>query len=389
MPTSAGLGNLYNLSNVHDKLPNIPLQAILQLLDSINIPRPASVRRWSTEGEYHSIWLLVYPNSPARDLVLRISGTHLPRIKTENEVAIMTWVAQNTKIPIPQVVRYDSSTNNPIRHEYTIITRAPGNTLDAEWPHSNQDQRNAVLDSLADYLAELHKVEWQHIGGLRFQNDAIVPGPVLEESFWQVPDIARLWPRETIESLNISGPFSSYVEYITAHMQKYSYAIRRHEAFGSMHYLLPRIDRFIHAIHRDADALNKVKFRLAHKDLHFSNIMYDRTSHTITGILDWEFSGIVPFPKWDPTRAFLAHAPIDSEAVARKQALVQAFDERCQARGMGWLKDASFVSARQESMQAVADYARSLVEVIPRGEKLGLAVGWRNELEKNLAVFGC
>ncbi|KAF2811923.1 uncharacterized protein BDZ99DRAFT_461875 [Mytilinidion resinicola] len=387
MPTSSGLGNLYNLGNINDKLPKIPEHQIHQLIDSVRLERPTRVRRWANEGEYHSIWLLVYPDSPARDLVLRISGTHLPRIKTENEVAVMLWVASNTKIPIPQVVRYDSSTNNPIRHEYTILTRAVGNTLDAEWPHLEEKQRMTVLDTFADYLAELHAVEWHHIGGLRIVDGKIVPGPVLEDSFWQVPDIARIWPRESVESLNIQGPFSTYVEYITAHIQKYIYAIRRHEALGGMRELLLEINRFVNAIQRDAEELNHVKLRLAHKDLHFHNVMYDRTTHKITAILDWEFSGVVPFTKWNPTRAFLAHTPIDDQAVARKLALVRVFDERCSARGITFLRDAEFTSKKQESMQAVADYLRSLVEVIPRGEKLGLAMGWRRELERNMAVF--
>ncbi|KAF2491328.1 hypothetical protein BU16DRAFT_574502 [Lophium mytilinum] len=358
MPTSSGLGNLYNLGHINDKLPKIPEHQIHQLIDSVQLERPTRVRRWANEGEYHSIWLLVYPDSPHHDLVLRISGTHLPRIKTENEVAVMSWVAGSTKIPIPQVVRYDSSTDNPIRHEYTILTRAVGNTLDVEWPHLDENLRMTVLDAFADYLAELHAVEWQHIGGLRIVDGKIVSGPVLEESFWQVPDIARIWPRESVESLNIQGPFSTYVEYITAHIQKYVYAIRRHEALGGMRELLPEINRFINAIQRDAEELNRVKLRLAHKDLHFHNVM-----------------------------AFLAHTPIDDQAVARKLALVKIFDERCSARGITFLRDAEFTSKKQESMQAVADYLRSLVEVIPRGEKLGLAMGWRRELERNMAVF--
>lgn len=39
-------------------------------------------------------------------LMLRVSGKHLPRIKTINEAAIMKYVKRNTTISIPAVVRF-------------------------------------------------------------------------------------------------------------------------------------------------------------------------------------------------------------------------------------------------------------------------------------------
>lgn len=36
---------------------------------------------------------------------------------------------------------------------------------------------------------------------------------------------------------------------------------------------------------------------LAHKDLHVANTTYNEFNERITGILDWEFSGIVPIQR--------------------------------------------------------------------------------------------
>jgi len=63
--------------------------------------------------------------------------------------------------------------------------------------------------------------------------------------------------------------------------------------------LLPRIDAFIVAVRLEHEILDRTKLRLAHKDLHFVNIMYDLATNQITGILDWEFSSVVAFHQWN------------------------------------------------------------------------------------------
>lgn len=67
--------------------------------------------------------------------------------------------------------------------------------------------------------------------------------------------------------------------------------------------VIPRLEAFVAIVPTLADEVNKVKLRLAHKQLHFANSMVNVSSSKITGSLDWEFTGIVPFTKWNPRRA--------------------------------------------------------------------------------------
>lgn len=118
-------------------------------------------------------------------------------------------------------------------------------------------------------------------------------------------DVEALWPEgETVTTLNIRGQFPTYVDFVSAQIQQSVRLIQIHDNLAFMRDLIPRLEAFVAALQTHAGDLNKVKLRLAHKDLHFANVMID-TSGEIIAILDWEFSGVMPFTKWNPRRSFL------------------------------------------------------------------------------------
>ncbi|RKK13193.1 hypothetical protein BFJ66_g14590 [Fusarium oxysporum f. sp. cepae] len=166
----------------------------------------------------------------------------------------MTWLSKNTTIPLPEVIAYDDFTDNPAH-------------------------------------------PWGGIGGLTLDDQGEVQlGTVVDETFWQVPDIEALWPEgETVASLNIGGSYKTYVEYMVAHVNKYIRLIQIHEKLAFMRDTIPRLEAFVAALPKHADQLNNVKLRLAHKDSHFTNMISDPLPGKITGILDREFAGVVPY----------------------------------------------------------------------------------------------
>jgi hypothetical protein len=254
-------------------------------------------------------------------------------------------------------------------------------------------QTDTILDQLIDVNAELHKHAWSHVGGLTFDDDGhIIPGPVLEETFWFDPDILALWPvGETFDSLNVSGPFASYTQYISAHLLKYKHAIEIHPSLDFMHDILPQLDRFL-AIMTSCPMqtkLNNIPLRLAHKDLHFANILVDPTTARITSIIDWEFAGVVPFTRWNPSRAFLWSAQDSDTSMAEKTALMERYEKRARDKGLGYLvDDAKFTSKKQEDMQTVANFLRAIVEVCPRGQASRNVMGWKETAVKGMTELG-
>jgi aminoglycoside phosphotransferase len=336
---------------------------------------------------------LQFKTDNATELILRVSGNHISNIKTENEAAVLSWLHKKTNIPVPRVVAYDSSIDNALHHEYILMTRESGESLADVYSSLDPTQMISILDHLIDINAELHKHTWSHIGGLAFENnDQIIPGPVLEETFWFEPDILALWPAgETFDSLNISGPFTSYTQYISAHLLKYKHAVEIHPSLEFMHDILPQLDRFLGIITSEPmqNKLDNIPLRLAHKDLHFANILVDPTTARITSIIDWEFAGVVPFTRWNPSRAFLWNAQDSDTSMAEKTTLMGRYEKRVGEQGLGYLvDDAKFTSKEQENMQTVANFLRAIVEVCPRGQASGSVMIWKETCVKAMAELG-
>ncbi|MCJ1234362.1 hypothetical protein MMC14_002323 [Varicellaria rhodocarpa] len=401
------------------------------LLDDLGLPRPFNTLRPSVIAAFHSIYILSYdpevlseilkplPHIPFRhetDLILRVSGTHLPAMKTLNECAIMRYLSQNTTIPIPGVIRFSADVQNPLGYEYQLLTRSSGMTSDQLYSTFSKTQTESFFDQIIDILSQLHRLPFSHIGGLTFMdpsiastrpNDvSIIPGPVCEETFWFDPDIEKYWNvphdlHETSDTLNIKGPFSTYVAYISAHIRTYIYAISKHPELEFIRYLIPRLKQFLAVIQDKQEEwdLNQTRLVLAHKDMHLANIIYlpttgphDISTGTVTGLIDWEFACVVPFPRWDPHLAFLRNMNINDLAKSKKieTRRNEGFHTRCEERGVdvkSLIGTKTYANEKQEAMQTVQRFLRAICEVCPRGQQKDLVGSWKQKVEATLVEF--
>ena len=388
--------------------PALSEDSIHELLSHRSLPRPVRIESLQVAAAFHSIYLLHFSKEGAvhlgvgtepdgsATLVLRVSGRHMPGIKTRNEVGAMTWVRQHTSIPVPAVVRFDASEDNAIGHEYTILEKAHGVSVDKIYDTLGEDRRRYLVEQLTDYLVQLHSQPWKHgfVGGLIETEDGkIENGPPMEETFWQLPDIQKYWaasePPESLESLNPLETVASWTAFARQCLDRYVHAIERHPSLASMRDLVPRMQAFAEAITSTyARELDDTAYVFAHKDLHFANIMCDPDTARITAVLDWEFSSVVPAPRWNPVRAFLWNAQHTDESKPEKERLYAVFESVCAEKGAGWLLEQVKMSPKQEAMTTVLNHIRAAVELSARGEAGSKTVAWRKTAEEAMAVFG-
>ncbi len=301
---------------------------VARLMESLGLPAPAGVEVLRATAEYHAIYLVRFAAAAAAPrlaalsgaepdgsvvLVLRVSGRHMARIKTLNEVAVMRWVREHTTIPVPAVVAFDASEDNAIGHEFTLLERAPGTSVDRIYDALGDAAKRSLVEQLADFVVQLHAQAWLpgFVGGLAVGDDgAVVPGPAVDETFWQLPDVREHWgPDVAFEALNpVDGPHGGWAAFNSACLERYVFAIERHPALQPYRDLVPRIRDLVAAVAAPdvAAQIDDVKYVLAHKDLHFANVMCDDSTPQcrITAVLDWEFSGVVPAPRWNPPLPF-------------------------------------------------------------------------------------
>lgn len=395
--------------------PELSARSITELVETLGLPAPGTIEPFKVTAEYHSIYLLRYDGENARDiparadpdgsvtLVLRVSGHHLPRIKTLNEVGVMIWVRENTSIPVPSVLHFSEREDNPIGYEFTLMEKAPGTSVDKVYDSLTEEDKKRLVEQLVEFLTELHSKSWTPgvVGGLLLQHNGMIsPGPPLEETFWQLPDIEKYWPGETITSLNPLGdppsPFGSYTSYTAAALDRYSHAIASHPSLSRFRTLQPAIRRFASVITSDRyrPRLDDVPYVLAHKDLHFANIMCDLSGPRspagavrITAVLDWEFSGVVSATRWNPARAFLWNGRRGGAAKEEQARMERLFERVCVEKGVGALLRETRPSELQEKMQTAVNHIRAIVEVCPRGQAGDKVEGWRRVAEAAMEAF--
>ncbi|PWY83585.1 kinase-like protein [Aspergillus heteromorphus CBS 117.55] len=392
-----------------DSLPQpFPEETIISLLEAIGLGRPLSIKPLKVTAAFHIIYVLTYsreaiahrlnpdslPSGPSSgvDLILRISGDHVPRIKTENETAILTWLQNNTSIPVPEVVAFDVTASNQLGREYLICNRCPGEAISDIYETLTETQLDSILLQLMKMLSELHQHPFTQIGGLTFSDAEtrdITVGPILDEHFWFTCDIPALFPpTETFTSLNYSGPFDTFADYVTGAVKSYMHVAQIHPSLAPLRPFLPRVSAFLGLLPSHASTLNTTPIYLAHKDLHFANILYDSVTDRITSILDWEFAGAVPYPQWDPVRAFLWNAKPGQESFDEKYRLRDRFWQLCRDNGAGFLADTAFGNELQESAHLVRNSLRGITTNVPRGLHPEAVEKWFKDLETGLAAFG-
>lgn len=98
--------------------------------------------------------------------VIRVSLPVDPIFKTESEVATLRFLEHRTTIPVPEVVAWDSFSDNLLGFEWIMMKQARGRLLSELWSDLTQSERVFLLGDLGEYTAQLRRCHFPCIGSL-------------------------------------------------------------------------------------------------------------------------------------------------------------------------------------------------------------------------------
>jgi hypothetical protein len=236
-PGLAWVQKLFNLEPRWTVEPDS--QAIEQTIQSL-LPSSTVQVTFLAEGGLNKLYDVKIDNEV---FVMRVSLPVDPYYKTMSEVSTMDWISRTTNIPVPRVITYQSSRENPIGFEWIIMTRMPGRTLKELWRSLSFSAKTSLVGEFAAYSSCLFRNQFRGIGNL-YGTASIPNDSGLSEATWParnpaysnksplsekehlptgLPDVGRIvsmhffWGSHILQDVH-RGPFTSSSDWITSRL---------------------------------------------------------------------------------------------------------------------------------------------------------------------------
>jgi aminoglycoside phosphotransferase (APT) family kinase protein len=128
------------------------------------------------QGGFNKLYTI---KSVEDEVVARVSLPIDPKWKTLSEVATLTWVLENTGLPVPRVLAYCAERSNPIGFEWIAMEKIPGRPWEDVWQDLDLPARQDVVRQIALFCADSFARQMRGIGNL-FPEASAVPSPSIE-----------------------------------------------------------------------------------------------------------------------------------------------------------------------------------------------------------------
>ena len=215
------------------------LRAIEQTIQSLQPSSTVQVT-FLAEGAFNKIYDVKIDKEV---FIMRVSLPVDPYYKTVSEVSTVDWISRTASIPVPRVITYQSSCENPIGFEWIIITRMPGKPLKKMWPSLSFSAKTILVGQFAIYSGCLFRNQLQGIGNI-YRVASTLNDSTLAEATWPagnsaysnesppsakenlprgLPDVGRIvsmhffWGSHILQDV-YRGPFGSSKDWITSRL---------------------------------------------------------------------------------------------------------------------------------------------------------------------------
>lgn len=284
---------------------------ILQARQPENVPEPSVGR--PIFGSYHVVFPLTFESGTRWAVKIPVNGSEsawndISSSALSSEAETMRLLRRETTIPVPDVFDFSSTTENPLRCPYILMSFVTGYSLYDIWfghrlrgtsAVENHANRVRVLEGVASAMAQLGKFSSRTGGSPRFAeggSEIVGSGP-----FRQVDHKAMLdrWfvhadPAEDPIYFKLE-PYEKAKQYYTAMLDAHPEDQR---VLRGMELLLRQFIDWI------PDTQGPNPFVLSHPDFDIQNFIVSANGDLL-GIIDWDGVALVPrsignerYPGW-------------------------------------------------------------------------------------------
>lgn len=148
---------------------------------------------------------------------MRVTLPVEPRHKTSSEVATIKFVRQNTDIPVPRIIDYNSSNQNILGFEWILMEMMPGEPLAKRWRKLSMPAKEALVERIFGYQAQLFRHKLTGIGNL-YKTISVDHGPSATAfHLGQIVSMAFFWDKNRTYKVP-RGPFENSAEWLHARL---------------------------------------------------------------------------------------------------------------------------------------------------------------------------
>ncbi|KAK7429385.1 hypothetical protein QQZ08_003977 [Neonectria magnoliae] len=237
---------------------------------------------------------------------MRVSLPVDPPHKTAGEVATLRWIGRFTKVPVPDIIAFDDSSDNEIGFEWILMQLMPGTSAYSRWRKMPLAAKKALVEQVADYQAQIAKAtqdttSFRGIGTLHHapqepgtEVTSFAPGRIVSRQFFSGQHFDYDIPR---------GPFRSshdwldtYIRIIVKEQQAVAEEEEEEEQKADAEYSQMVASRLAVLPPKIFPVIQNPPERtvLWHDDLSLSNILVDDEG-AITAVIDWECVSTMPY----------------------------------------------------------------------------------------------
>ncbi|KAF3899222.1 Mitochondria protein Fmp29 [Trichophyton interdigitale] len=278
------------------------------------------------EGGFNKVFLLTIDDGS--EVVARIPTPIAgPRgLTTASEVATMRFLRETLHIPVPRVLAYSPTSDNPVGAEYILMERLRGEALGPKWLSLSKTDMVDLMTQIARIEKKIFDFKFPAYGSLYHRHD--IPkesrvdfevdggdfciGPICKRQFWH---------GERADMELDRGPWTSPADCVSAPARR---ELACTSTFGKPRprraFLLPTEENIDPREHISllSQYLQVAPFLvpaqqematpiLRHPDLSFPNILLTPGTNKIEGILDWQDASILPLFMQAGYPAFCEH----------------------------------------------------------------------------------